>query len=64
MTCKTLPMWALEWGESVDALRALLRKRPDLAKLAKKFGAARVFDPVAARQIRSALVGRRVAAAK
>ncbi|HJZ57429.1 MAG TPA: hypothetical protein VKE74_20840 [Gemmataceae bacterium] len=59
MSARPLPGWVREWGESLDAARELLRRRPDLAGLAQYVGSLRVFTPEAAEQIRTALAGRR-----
>jgi len=52
---RTLPELCREWGASLDRARVLLRRRPDLAALATKYGTTRVFDEAAARRIRAAL---------
>lgn len=56
---KTLPELCREWDESLDVVRLLLRKRPDLAKLATQFGVTRVFDAAAAKKLRDALTAKR-----
>lgn len=60
---RTLPELAREWEESIDRLRELLRKRPDLAKLGKQIGGARCFTPEAVAKIKAAAeAGRKPAA--
>ena len=50
---KTLPLWAVDWGIPLDPLRAFLRRRSDLAALAVKHGAVRIFDAESAEKIRT-----------
>jgi hypothetical protein len=59
MDLQTLPSLCQRWGESLDVARELLRRRPDLAMLAKRFGPTRLFDAEAAERIKQALAERR-----
>lgn len=52
-------MLAMQWGVSLDALRAFLRRRPDLTQLGTVYGPLRLYDHAAAAIIREAYVASR-----
>lgn len=59
MTAQTLPQWATEWGEQIDALRKLVRADPELRQLGSLIGPTRVFSAAEADQIRKAYARKR-----
>ena len=61
---KTLPALAQEWRVSLDALRTLVRRSPELRALGVKFGPTRAFDTNEAEQIRKAFDQRGALAVK
>ena len=51
---KTLPMLAREWGESLDALREVVRNAPDLKGIGTFLGSQRVFSVEESKRIKNA----------
>ncbi len=51
---RTLPQLAQAWSYSLDVLRAVVRRNPELQTLGIKFGATRAFSSVEADTIRAA----------
>lgn len=57
----TLPTLAAQWGISLDALRTLVRRDPELRRLGSVVGASRGFSPAEAETIRAAFEARQAA---
>lgn len=55
----TMPGLAREWGESLDTLRAIVRRDAKLRTLGSKIGATRVFTDAEAKQIRAVMESRK-----
>jgi hypothetical protein len=52
---QSLPTWCIEWRQSVDIVRKLIRRSPDLQSLGRKFGSTKLYDEGEAAKILAAL---------
>ena len=52
---RTLPTWSRDWPWSLDVVRKVLRRRPDLRMLGERVGPTLVYDEAEANKIREAM---------
>jgi len=58
---RTLPMWAVTWGLSIDATRVIVRRSPELMALGTRHGPVKVYSLEESEKIRTAFLARKSA---